>query len=157
MHSVSDTLTVGPEFDFFYMVLIENVKKYCFFTQNGKNWLFFYLKSTELSLNIYFFSWFLAHELIRADSILRHISRVFSYVKHGSSIITSKILSKILSNENRKTGVARNIVCFGILIQVLSWRHQKHQCFCFRYWDFLTNFWRNNWQPIFDIVERLLL
>ena len=26
---------------------------------------------------------------------------------------------------------------------------------CFHYWDFLTNFWRNNWQSIIDVVERL--
>ena len=76
-------------------------------------------------------------------------------VKYGSSINTSKILSKILSNENKKTGVSRKIVCFGILIHVLSWRQQKHQCLCFHYWDFLTNFWRNNWRFIFDVVERL--
>ena len=75
----------------------------------------------------------------------------FYYVKYGSSIITSKILS----NENKKTGVSRKIVCFGILIHVLSWRQQKHQCLCFHYWDFLTNFWRNNWRSIFDVVERL--
>ena len=42
----------------------------------------------------------------------------FYYVKYGSSIITSKISSKILSNENKKTGVSRKIVCFGILIHV---------------------------------------
>ena len=44
----------------------------------------------------------------------------FYYVKYGLSIITSKIPSKILSNENKKTGVSRKIVCFGILIHVLS-------------------------------------
>ena len=44
----------------------------------------------------------------------------FYCVKYGSSIITSKIPSKILSNENKKTGVSRKIVCFGILIHVLS-------------------------------------
>ena len=32
---------------------------------------------------------------------------------------------------------------------------QKHRCLCFHYWDFLTNFWRNNWQSMFDFVERL--
>ena len=26
---------------------------------------------------------------------------------------------------------------------------------CFHYWNFLTNFWRNNWRSIFDVVERL--
>ena len=35
----------------------------------------------------------------------------------------------------------------------MSWRQQKHQCLCFHYWDFLTNFWRNNWRSIFDVVE----
>ena len=35
------------------------------------------------------------------------------------------------------------------------WRQQKHQCLCFHYWDYLTNFWQNNWQSIIDAVERL--
>ena len=41
-------------------------------------------------------------------------------MKYESSIITSKIPSKILSNENKRTGVSRKIACFGILIHVLS-------------------------------------
>ena len=68
----------------------------------------------------------------------------------------SKILSNIISNENKKTDVSRKIVCFGILIHVLSWRQQKHQCLCFHYWDFLTKFWHNNWWAIFDVVEKTL-
>ena len=87
--------------------------------------------------------------------VWKSIAESFYYVKYGLSIITSKIPSKILSNENKKTGVSRKIVCFGILIHVLSWRQQKHQCLCFHYWDFLTNFWHNNWRSIFDVVERL--
>ena len=31
----------------------------------------------------------------------------------------------------------------------------KHQCFCFHYWHYLTNIWRNNWRSIFDGVEGL--
>ena len=45
----------------------------------------------------------------------------FYNVKNGSSIITSKNVS----NEKKHT------LCFqriGILIPVLSWRQQKHQC-----------------------------
>ena len=91
--------------------------------------------------------------LILFSKDLISLSESFYYVKYGSSIITSKILS----NENKKTGVSRKIVCFGILIHVLSWRQQKHMCFCFHYWDFFTNFWRNNWQSIFDVVEILCL
>ena len=83
------------------------------------------------------------------------LAETFYYVEYGSSIITSKIPSKILSNENKKTGVSRKIVCFGVLIHVLSWRQQKRQCLCFHYWYLLTNIWRNNWWSIFDIVERL--
>jgi hypothetical protein len=41
----------------------------------------------------------------------------------GFLIAESKKPSKILSNENIKTGVSRKIVCFGILIHILSWRH----------------------------------
>ena len=37
----------------------------------------------------------------------------------------------------------------------MFWRQQKHQCLCFDYWEFLTNFWRNNWRSIFDVLERL--
>ena len=33
----------------------------------------------------------------------------------------------------------------------------KHQSLCFHYWDYLTNFWRNNSRSIIDIVERLCL
>ena len=28
---------------------------------------------------------------------------------------------------------------------------------CFHYWDFLMNFWRNNWRSIIDVVKRLCL
>ena len=35
------------------------------------------------------------------------LAESFYYVKYGSSIITSKIPSKILSNKNKKTGVSR--------------------------------------------------
>ena len=28
----------------------------------------------------------------------------------------------------------------------------KHEYFCFHYWDYLTNFWCNNWQSIIDVV-----
>ena len=42
----------------------------------------------------------------------------FYNVKYGSSIISSNILS----NKNIKTCVSIKIVCFGILIHVLSWR-----------------------------------
>ena len=44
---------------------------------------------------------------------------------------------------------------FWHLIHILSWRQQKHQCLCFHYWDYLTNFWHNNWRSIIDVVERL--
>ena len=42
-------------------------------------------------------------EAIKAES--------FKYVRYESSIITSKIQSKTLSNENKKTGVFRKIAC----------------------------------------------
>ena len=59
------------------------------------------------------------------------LAESFYYVKYGSSIITSKVSSKILSNENIKTGVSRKIVCFGILIHVLSWRPTETPMFMF--------------------------
>ena len=46
------------------------------------------------------------------------------------------------------------LVNFGILLHILSWQQQKHQCLCFHCWDYLTNFWHNNWQSITDIIER---
>ena len=64
-------------------------------------------------------------------------------VKNRSSIITSKSLSKNFSKENKHT------LCFqriGILIHVLSWRQQKHQCLfsLLRFFD-----------ELFDVVKRL--
>ena len=49
----------------------------------------------------------------------------FYTVKNGSSIITSKSLSKNFSNENKHTLCFQSI---GIFIHFLSWRQQKHQC-----------------------------
>ena len=49
----------------------------------------------------------------------------------------------------------KKIVHFGISIHFLCWRQQKHQWLCFHYWDYLTNFWHNNWRSIIDVVERL--
>ena len=57
-----------------------------------------------------------------------------------------------------KNGVSRKIVCFAILIHIFSWKQEKHQWWlCFHYWDFLTNFWRNNGQSIFDVCRKTLL
>ena len=84
--------------------------------------------------------------------LLHHLWIVNYYVKSPSNIIR---------NENIKTGVSRDmiftskIVQFSILIHVLSWRQQTHQCLCFHNWDYFTNFWQNNWQCIIDLVERL--
>ena len=69
------------------------------------------------------------------------IAESFYYVNHGSSII----VSKNLSNENKNTlcfqrNYITKIVHFGILICILSWRQQKHQCLFSFYWDSLTNF-----------------
>ena len=96
-------------------------------------------------------------EMIAVGQVSIFLKKSFYYIKYGLSVITSKIPSKIISNKNKKTCVSRKIVCFGILIHVLSWRRQKHQYLYFHYWDFLTNFWGNNWQFIFDVAERLCL
>ena len=49
------------------------------------------------------------------------LAETFYYVEYGSSIITSKIPSKILSNgKKQKTGFSRKIDCYGILIHTLS-------------------------------------
>ena len=65
-----------------------------------------------------------------------------------------KSSSNNLSNENwcfQKNDISK-IVHFCILIRVLSWRQKKNQCLWFHYWDYLTNFWCNNWQSITDVV-----
>ena len=56
----------------------------------------------------------------------------------------------MLSNENIKTGVSRKIVCFGILIHVCLEDNRNANVYGFHYWDFLTNFWCDNWQSIFE-------
>ena len=92
---------------------------------------------------------------------LHSITKSFYYVKYGLTIITWKV-SRIFSVMKIKTLVFPEKLyfknsLFDILIQVLSWRQQKHQCLCFHYWDYLTNFWQNIWQSIFDNIERLYL
>ena len=64
---------------------------------------------------------------IRLEILLFHEIRAESFynIKNGSSITTSKSLSKNLSNENKHTLCFQRIV---ILIYLLSWRQQKHQC-----------------------------
>ena len=37
----------------------------------------------------------------------------------------------------------------------MSWRQPKEHCLFFNYWDYLTNFWRNNCWSIIDLVQRL--
>jgi hypothetical protein len=54
------------------------------------------------------------------DQVTEVLAESFNYVKYGSSIVMSKFPSKIFSNENKKTGVSRKTVCFGMLIHVLS-------------------------------------
>ena len=83
------------------------------------------------------------------------LAESFYNVKNGSSIITSKSSPKNLSNENKHT------LCFqriGILIHILSWRQQKHQCtavFVFITEILWQTFWRNNWWSVFDIAKIL--
>ena len=89
-------------------------------------------------------------------SVVNHtMAESFYNSNYGPSIITSKVRQIISVMKTKITGVSRNIVCYGILIHGLSWRQQKHHCLCFCYWDYLTNFWCNNWQSIVDGVERL--
>ena len=85
------------------------------------------------------------NNLINRVFLLRQLWIVNYYVKSSSNN---------LSNENIKTGVSK-IVHFAISIYILSCRQQKHQCLCLHYWDYLMNFWRNNWRSIIDVVERL--
>ena len=95
----------------------------------------------------------------RFFSTLNTIAESFYYVNYGLSIITSKKLSNNLSNQNKH-------LCFCCLqdkmwIKMPKWTIfvisflWKCRMFCFDYWDYLTNFWCNNWQSIIDVVERL--
>ena len=64
-----------------------------------------------------------------------NIAESFYNVKNGSSIITSKSLSKNLSNEN--TGV---FVVFKTKCELKCQFSGNTVCVCFHYWDSLTNF-----------------
>ena len=46
----------------------------------------------------------------------------------------------------KKPGVSRKIVCFGILIHVLSWRQQKHNSA----YVFITEIF---WQTVDEIID----
>ena len=62
----------------------------------------------------------------------------------------SKVPSKVLSSGSIKTCVSWKIVCLDILIHILSLRNTS------TVYVFITEiFWLNNWQSIFDVVERL--
>ena len=97
--------------------------------------------------------------LICSLANLEPIAEFLYYVNYGLSFITSKVrqIISVIKNKNwcfQKNDTSK-IVYFGILIHVSSWRQQKHQCLCFHYWYYLTNFWRNKWQSIIDVVETL--
>ena len=97
----------------------------------------------SVSFNFFRFRFWLQSLLLRQLWIVNY------YIKSSSNN---------LSNENiKKRNDISKIVHIGISIHVLSWRQQKHQCLCFPYWDYLTNFWQNNWRFIIDVVERLLM
>ena len=79
----------------------------------------------------------------------------FYNLNYGLSIITSKVcqINSVMETERlvfpEKWYFKK--VHFSNLIHVLSWKQQRHQFF----WYYLTNFWRNNWWSIIDVVERL--
>ena len=84
----------------------------------------------------------------------------FYYINYGSSIIMSKVRQIISVMKTLNTGVSREMILqkqciLTFSFTFLSWRQQKHQCLFFPYWDFLTNFWRNNWQSIFGVTKWL--
>ena len=88
----------------------------------------------------------------------RFISRFFLKSQLWIVNYYGKSSSTNLSNEIIKTGVSREMVFQKQLIlafqfMFLSWKQQKHQWLCFHYWDYLANFWCNNWRSIIDIVE----
>ena len=84
-----------------------------------------------------------------------HISQIFILRQLWIINYYSKSLSNNLSNESRNTGVSREISFLHFDSRVWSGGQQKYQCLCFHYWDYLTNFWHNNWQSLIDVVERL--
>ena len=55
----------------------------------------------------------------------------FLSCKLAKQLIKYKIPSRILSNENKKTGVSRKIVCYGILIHGLSIKTTETPLFMF--------------------------
>ena len=73
--------------------------------------------------------------------------------------IFSKYFQKILLLTKFKITYFRSSVVFKTKRE-LKWTIfeisflWKHQSLCFHYWDYLTNFWHNNWRSIIDVVER---
>ena len=76
---------------------------------------------------------------------LTTIAESFYNLNYGLSLIMSKFcqiisVMKIHKDWCFQRNDISKIVHFGALIQGLSWRQQKHQFFCFHYWDYFTNF-----------------
>ena len=66
------------------------------------------------------------------------IAESFYYVNYGLSIIPWKVSQIIWVKWKRIFEIS------------YFW---KHQFLNFHYWEYLTNFWRNNWRSIIDVVE----
>ena len=71
-----------------------------------------------------------------------------------------KILSNNLSNENKNISVSREMILQNLLI-VTFWftfcfeDNRNISVYVFITEEYLTDFWRNNWPLIIDVVERL--
>ena len=90
--------------------------------------------------------------LLQTTCLLRHNCNLSLIEKYHMNMIISRVFLQ------RQLWIVNYYVkssFWHFKIHILSRRQQKHQCLCFHYWDDLTNFWRNNWRSIIDIVERL--
>ena len=98
-------------------------------------WMLYQTTTLHIYSNVQHKSWFfdilgpLGYEKIEFlpsyCQLINVLTDSFYNIKNGLSIITSKSSSKNLSIDNKHTLCFQRIV---ILIQVLSWRQQKHQC-----------------------------
>ena len=76
----------------------------------------------------------------------------FYNVNYGLSIIKSKVCQIISVMKTWRLvfpekWYLKNSSFWHFDSQFLSWRqHKHHLCLYFNYWDYLTNFWRNNWR-----------
>ena len=93
------------------------------------------------------FVYFCKKSCICSQNSNHHISEHFSRV----FLLRQKVHQIISVIKTNTCG----FVVFKTKREIKCKNEVETQSVCFQYWDYLTNFWRNNWQSIIDVVERL--